>query len=69
MRRVCWEGIHVVSTLVPKISSILFSLLISRSTVTRDNFLTGWMLVDRRAGGGGAVQTASRVEERPHKIY
>ena len=27
MRRVCWEGIHVVSTLVLKISSILFSLL------------------------------------------
>ena len=38
MRLVCWEGIHVVSTLVLKISSILFSLLIS--TVTCHNFLT-----------------------------
>ena len=28
------------------------------------------MLVECRGGGGeGAVQTASRVEERPHKLY
>ena len=63
MRRVCW----VVSTLVLKISSTLFSLLLSRPTGTCHNFLTGrdacWL------PGGGAVQTASRVEERPQKLY
>ena len=39
IRRVCWEGIHVVPKFFLKISSTLFSLLLS--TVTCHNFLTG----------------------------
>ena len=54
MRRVCWEGIHVVSTLVLKISSILFPLLLS--TVTCHNFLTGWDASWLPGGGGRCKQ-------------
>ena len=52
-----WQGI---STLVLKISSILFSLVIS--TVTCHNFLTGWDACWLLRSWGGCK------EERPHKL-